>query len=352
MYRESSLFHPQLSRRHSKDQIKRTAMTKETKSQGHLPAWLSGFPAKTKRIITSVGPWVLGQFDEVSKKYTKHQLRQAGVEILTSAMSAEMATLAEARKLLLLRIANASDPVEGVTATANLRHVEEEVRRFGVFVAALDYAHQSREGGTSPEVTILDAVWLDRFDEFARRQNEPWRRELLAKALAKEAEQPGRIGLRALWLIGTLEEHIFRAFATILDLSSTVDLEYVLPSFSATDTPIPGCDFEEANTISHLTFMLQDTGVLASDQSVLTSNGRPMVSRYGDKSYRIEVPKRFQIRGSIILSPLGTVLSSLYEPKFNPLGAEIFQRWIDGLGIYAVEIPKGEAQKTQTIALE
>jgi Protein of unknown function (DUF2806) len=60
---------------------------------------------------------------------------------------------------------------------------------------------------------VISDHWIDKFNQLARSKNEEWRQDLLSRALAAEAANPGSISPRALWLIGTLEEDKFQAFS-------------------------------------------------------------------------------------------------------------------------------------------
>jgi hypothetical protein len=304
-----------------------------------VPAWVQDLPARARRLASALGPWLLSQSEELSKKYTRHELRQAGVEIFKQAMSAEMTTFAQARKQLLLRLAKVEDPVERVNITANLRYVEEEVRRFSVYVSAFEQTKEETTEAPNPEITTIDAVWLDRFDDLAKRHNEPWRRELLAKALVLEAEQPGTIGLRVLWLIGTMEEISFVAFSTILDLGMTLDGQKIIPDTLDSKAHIPGCALSKTATLGNLAYILDDTGLLASKEAHTRAREDTMTASYGDRTFVIGVGKGLKI-GGVLLSGLGLTLARLHDAKFNQLGSDAFEKWIKRFGDKAVETTK------------
>lgn len=68
-----------------------------------------------------------------------------------------------------------------------------------------------------------DVSWWDTFQGFARRANETWRVNLLARALAENALYPGAIRLKALWEIGMLERDDYGSLAIFCNASLGVD---------------------------------------------------------------------------------------------------------------------------------
>src|SRR5690606_9903590 len=103
---------------------------------------------------------------------------------------------------------------------------------------ALNYLPKSSNETKEPEKVITDH-WTDKFNELSRCRNEPWRKELLARALAAESENPGTVPPRVLWVIGTLEEEAFRSFQSILNICSLIGLQLMIPNVTKfIETPI------------------------------------------------------------------------------------------------------------------
>lgn len=65
--------------------------------------------------------------------------------------------------------------------------------------------------------------WWSMFEDFARRPNEDWRIDLLARALAASEMEPGAIRLKALWEIGMLEADDFGMLALFCDCAVHID---------------------------------------------------------------------------------------------------------------------------------
>lgn len=68
-----------------------------------------------------------------------------------------------------------------------------------------------------------DLTWWSMFEDFAKRPNEQWRSDLLAKALAENDKEPGCIRLKALWEIGMLEADDFGMMAFFCDSAVHID---------------------------------------------------------------------------------------------------------------------------------
>ena len=181
--------------------------------------------------------------------------------------------------------------------------------------------------------------WMDKFNEFASANNEPWRSDLLAKALALEAKDPSCVGPRALWFIGTIDEYIFHAYATLIDLSSFVAGHYVIPNFHLFGEDIvPNCVLGN-KTINQLTFILSDLGLIGepiTSQIILPQNYSFTV-QYGHRFLSVENQNKLFVKG-ILQTTLGKTITSLYEPSPNLMGQKIMEKWISSLGRETVKI--------------
>ena len=166
---------------------------------------------------------------EASRRYADHQIRLASVDAFKQALAAEGSAMVATRKKLLAS-ATGADDVTKVRIQSDLKFLEEECRKYRIYLTSFD--HVRDDAAPSETATTIEPAWLDRFDEYARKQNELWRADLLAKALAMEAAKPGSIGPRALWVIGTMDENVFHAFASLLDICTIVgDTPLVPPHF-------------------------------------------------------------------------------------------------------------------------
>jgi hypothetical protein len=189
-----------------------------------------------------------------------------------------------------------------------------------------------------------------------RASNEEWREDLPAKALSAEASAPGTVSPRALWLIGTLEERLFHAFASILDLCCDFNGPVIPNAGKGTsDQLIPNCILGADLTIGRLSFMLSDVGLLAGPLAERRGpKGSLVLVRYFGDHYLIECKAdALKIRGTVP-SDLGSCIATLYEQKFNPLGKEIFDTWIESLDrkkyeIHKIESPSGPPSSSEDV---
>ena len=169
--------------------------------------WLSKTVSSGKtafNIVKSIGPLLISQSEIVSDSYVKHREKLASVEIRKELIIDEAKTLNEVRKQLLTKFTE-SNAEDRIKIKKDIEYIEGNLRQLNLGQKALSYLpppkDEQSEDQTSLEIT---PHWMDKFNELARIRNEPWREELLARALATEASTPGVVTPRALWLIGTL----------------------------------------------------------------------------------------------------------------------------------------------------
>lgn len=298
-------------------------------------------------IVKSVGPLLISQSDKASKALAIHKGRLASVQIGKEIILDEAKMLNQVRKQLLLKYTE-SDLSEKIRIKKDLESLESSLRQLTITHKALLYLPEGNEQTQTDRPTKqISPHWMDKFNELARARNEPWRKELLARALATEASNPGSVTPRALWLIGTLEEKLFNAFASLLDLSSNIGGNLMIPRVrSGIDKkPIPNCPFGNDIEIGNLIYMLEDIGVVADPLSTERTFAKhdEFTACYFSKRYLITCKEQnLNIRG-IIPTGLGNAIARFYEQKYNKLGEEIFDEWIGSLNkeqFEVVEVPK------------
>lgn len=300
--------------------------------------WLSKTVSSGKtafNIVKSIGPLLISQSEIASDSYIKHQAKLASVDIGKELILDEAKMLNDVRKQLLIKFTE-SNAEDRIRIKKDIEYLEGNLRQLNVGQKALSYLPPSADNQTedkpSPEIT---PHWMDKFNELARVRNEPWREELLARALATEATSPGTVMPRALWLIGTLEEHLFHAFAVLLDIAANVGGGLMIPKVKGDilNKPIPNSNFGEGIQIGNLVYMLGDIGVLADSLSTKRTfkKGTKFIAKYFAHVYLIECKEQDLSIGGNIPTGIGTSIASFYDQKFNELGKEIFLKWIEGL---------------------
>ena len=235
---------------------------------------------------------------------------------------------------------------ERVRIEADLERMDAEIRRLGIGAKALNYAPQKEEPPQPPNVTIKEVSdhWLDRFNDLARHRNEPWRAEMLSRALAVETENPGSIGGRALWLIGTMEESLFQAFSAFLNLCFWPFPEgepFNPDSDYANDKAIVLVLNGRELVMGQLLFLVEQAGLLGNllttSKAIPAGGGLQLIA--GNDGFLVKAKVDHVIRG-ILLSPLGATLAQFHEPKWRGEVFDRLEKWVGSLPAEQVEVIK------------
>lgn len=287
------------------------------------------------RIIKAVGPLLISQSKKASESFSEHQFRLAKVDVAKEFMLKEVESISEARNHLREKFYDANIE-DRINIKRDIEETEREIRRLNLVSNALDQLPppETSERKTEPDLEAEEETislhWMDKFNEYARAHNEEWRKDLLTKALAMEAKKPRVIGPRALWLIGTIDEYLFHAYASLLDVSTNLAGGYIIPNHQKfNEKPIPNCALGGNKAIGNLVFMLSDLGLIGnvlSSQKQMPGKAR-FVATYGKKVTLITTKKEIRVKG-VILTMLGETISKLYTPKPNELGLEIYNYWL------------------------
>lgn len=177
-------------------------------------------------------------------------------------------------------------------------------------------------------------MWFDMFCEIAKLDTEPWRKELLAKALAIESFKCGSIGLNTLEIISTIEKEMFYSFGNTLDIAISINDELLIPNISAysqiTSLILPNSNLNEFNnTMINMT----DLGLIKNYNYLMAYHqpNNQYIFSYGNETYFFDSDKQLCIENAFSLTTLGKKLASLYERKANDLGKIIFKTLVEDL---------------------
>lgn len=295
----------------------------------------------------AIGPFLISQSEVLSEKWATHKARLASVEAMKEVIVDECKMLHSVKEKALKRYLCSDDDLERVRLQSDIQHITESERVLNVGLQALPYFPEQNSkdntGNKESADSVISDCWLDRFNEFAKLSNEPWREDLLARALAKEAESPGTVSPRALWVIGTLEEDIFHAFAALLNVSINVGGTLLIPdgSIAAIDNIIPGVALETDVGIGNLMYTLSDIGLVSDPRTTKTfSKGLVAYAEYGTEKHSIKCKDVDLYIKGIIYTPLGNSIASFYDANNIDLGYEILQGWIGSLHKINFEINK------------
>lgn len=309
---------------------------------------LPSVPEKAKalwRIVKAAGPLLIAQSARLSEAYAQHNLRLAEVEAIKELMIGEANIITEVRKKLIDKYLDAS-PEDRLRLRQDIAMAEKDLRQLGIYHKAIEHLpeNQNTTGSASTEESLNPTpeykAWQDAFNDYARKQNEPWRVELLARALALESQTPGSIGQRALWFIGTIDDREFHAFAALLNISINLSGNYVIPNFQQyVQRQISNYFNATGNEVGQALFIVSNLGLYGDMlQSVKRfKEGQVILAQYGNRQVIAKIKQEVLVSG-VLPTALGDTISKLYEPAINELGLTIFNDWINSLKPAHIEI--------------
>ncbi|MBN8543650.1 MAG: DUF2806 domain-containing protein [Alphaproteobacteria bacterium] len=291
--------------------------------------WIAKLSEGSQRVINTVkaiGPFAISQSDKMSEAWQRHQGRLAQVDMLKELLSNEIETRGTIKKLLLERYVAAPDD-ERIRIERDLEFVDGITRQVQITLKSLSYGDEKSAETTPPTSAPIEDHWIDKFNELARKRNEEWRADLLARALACETATPSSVSPRALWLIGNMEEGLFKAFSDLLNLCIWIGGSPILPHshVEAFDRVVPNTN----RTVGNLIFQLGDIGVIADHLTSFRqySPGSAFIASYEETRYVIIPKQKIEVRG-ILLTLLGDSVAKFCNPNWNSSGLSVFNDWI------------------------
>lgn len=296
----------------------------------------------TLNVIRSVGSFLISQSDRASEAYAGHRARLASVDAARELLTEEGKALIEVKKRLLEKLVEAPSD-ERLRIRRDLDELSASSRQLNIGVKALEFLTETAthtEPDPPNKTPEIKQHWFDKFCELARAHNEPWREDLLARALAAEAKCPGTVSPQGLWLLGTMEEEMFHAFAIILDICFTLGVVYILPSFKDIySLKIKSSFLDRKLTVSQLSFRLSNSGLIGDRYTHLRCRkGKPINLSYGKLCYRIcPLTNDLKIEG-VTLTKMGTTIASFYKRKQKALGEKLLRKFVESIDANEVSI--------------
>ena len=286
-------------------------------------------------IVKSAEFFLVAQSDHLSETYAKHKGRIELIRAVSEIFIDEGKTLNAVKKELLSKYINA-EPLERIRIRRDIDFVDSSMRQLGIYNKSLLYlpTHEDVTKQNS-ETKEISEHWLDKFNELARARNEEWRAELLARGLAAETTNPGTLSPRALWLIGTLEERLFKALGYLINLCSDIGDALVIPkTLSALlHQDFADCPLGPMVGIGTLLYMLDEIGLVAdtSKAVIQLKQGKAFSASYLSARYKVTCKKRDFELNDIMFSPTGDSIARLCKRMDNALGRKFFNEWITTL---------------------
>lgn len=282
-----------------------------------------------RTLLYALLPWV-------GKKVDARKLQETIVAESQKAYATELKTLAKQKDLQTQKFLKAK-PTQRPLILHDLEYVEGRTREVEIKFAALqDIAANKTKLNDKKQAhppQPISGHWMDQFDELVRRRNEEWRALLLKDALVREAQEPGSISPRVLWLIGILESEKYEVFSALLNLASSIDDRPIIPGANVHHHKmiVPGLEKRKWIT-GAAAVSLSDTGLIAnSDVGLGLEKGESLIGSYdGERVEFTSLAPDGYVRG-ILFTSLGRAVASLHKATPNALGQELFDRWVEEL---------------------
>ena len=297
------------------------------------PGWVATATGAVKgawRVLRGVAPVFL------SRELVDHEKKRAEVGFIKQIMQKEAEAIAEVRAELWKSFVGA-DPAKRLHIRRQLEEVDEDMRHLSISAKALDYIPPKSDAKKVPTEPIPEP-WMDRFLQLSRRANEPWRRELLSRALAHQA-MGKEVSPRLLWTIGTLDSEVFEAVSYILDCSCIFSVEPwtetpMIPAFAealmSDKTPdYPYDPPDRHRTFGSLIFKLQESGLVGEIfANSIDLHATTFTIRYGSEAYRVtKIDGKTPISlPGLMVTDLGRGLAQFHTHTERKPGRKYFER--------------------------
>lgn len=287
-------------------------------------------------VLSSLGPRSIALFRTGSANLLRHRLGENAISGWKDALSREIEDYSRVENEILKQIPDAK-PEEFPEIQQKLEFVRalrchsRTVERAVTILSerpeiGLSKSSIAKIGDESHSGAAISEHWMDHFNRLARQRNEPWREQLLARALIGEAEIPGSISPRLLWLLGTLEAAKFEHLAALLDLAATIEGIPVVPGDYVRHSKIT---FDgKKRSVGALAIFLSDVG-LVEDENVVRvyDQGETFLASYENENIRLICDHPDGKIGGVRFTSLGIALATLYDASPNEDGRSLFKSW-------------------------
>lgn len=132
-----------------------------------------------------------------------------------------------------------------------------------------------------------DASWWDTVESFARRRNEAWRTDLLARAIVAYEDLPGSISLKSIWEIGMMEGGDFGCLSAFCDSALDIDGKAVV-LLDPTDQAkffIDSADGLRSINLAHAISSLVDAGLVHQSRIEFETTEEVILGHLGGPTY-------------------------------------------------------------------
>ncbi len=126
------------------------------------------------------------------------------------------------------RLVSSKNRLQNSSIQTAIAEMESDLRLLNTIRMAVSLCPATRNDKTSEHKfdenhNQTDMTWWDTMESLARRYNEAWRTELLAKAMIEYDIEPGCFRLKSLWEIGMMESDDFKLLSAFCDSALYID---------------------------------------------------------------------------------------------------------------------------------
>lgn len=256
------------------------------------------------------------------------------------------------------KIANSTKRLQNPLLQVAVEEMSADLRmldtiRVAVALSLVPKAAIPAIGLDSPEPESIDTdndiSWWDTFETFARRRNEPWRIELLARAIGENDLEPGSISLKSLWEIGMMEKADFDCLSTFCDSALYVDgkaLVLIEPQVQVKYEFELG-DGKRVVNLAYAVSALEDAGLIVRSQTQFDTTDLVQLDHMSCKTIFIHTPperrpgEKSAIRvDAFSAGDIAMDICRLYSPKFNEASEANFALFKELMESEAKEAPQ------------
>jgi hypothetical protein len=298
--------------------------------------WLAGAAAPAIavwRLLSHDRALLYSILPKLGRKVDARKLQETLVLETQKAYANESKVLSRQSELLTKKFLS-TIPAKRPLVQRDLEYIQTRKREIDIKYSALcDLASTPARGKGTNINQSISGHWMDQFNELVRRRNEEWRALLLKDALVQEAEEPGRISPRVLWLIGLLEPEKFECLAALLDIAAKINEIPAVPgeTLRLKRGIVPGLE-EKRFTINHASTSLMDTGILQdSNVAMMFDQGDKITAAYHNERLQLTAVGLNARVSGIHFTSLGQTIAGLYKPSPNAFGEKLFTEWIKEL---------------------
>lgn len=307
---------------------------------------LNSLPRSIKRLANACFWLGISGSEQLRDRYLDFKLKSLTVEQLSKSLVKQIDSYNQTEKSLIDKWSKARSEESRIQLQKDieyLRGLREQYKTSLISTKYIEkYSAYEKIPDEKEEVSEedLSGVWIDVFVSFARKNNEPWRKELLGKALAFNSAHPGFMRQRALWLIGTMDYEIYLALKEFLPFCTQVDKDFIFPSTEQEDyyTPQKSITSGKHKAIGNLCYILQEQSLVGSEVvscSILPNT--PTIITCGLESYNVLCSSEYRI-GGMMCKQIIQDIAPLIEFGSEEFGLKHFSNLREALELEGAEL--------------